>query len=98
MQCQFIRTDGFVQTVAKPLSIAEISLLIGADTLDTVNLRHLGAATRVMFVDDLGHSKGLPVNHKATDLYHANCKPGVQHVIRGHVVIVFDDDSGGPEL
>ena len=96
MQRQFIRTDGFVQTIAKPLSIREIGNLIGADTLDTVNLRNLGAPLRVMFVDDLGHPKGLPVNHKATDLYHANCKPGAGHVIRGHAVIVFDDDFGGP--
>lgn len=95
MQRQFIRTDGFVQAVAKPLSIAEISKLLGADTLDSVNLRHLGTPLRVMFVDDRGHEKRSPVNHKATDLYHANCVPGTQHVIRGNVVIVFDDDFGG---
>lgn len=34
---QNIRSDGFVQTIAQPLSIAQITKLIGADTLDTVN-------------------------------------------------------------
>lgn len=45
-----------------------------------------------MFVDDAGHAKGLPVNAKATELYHANCRPGTTHEIRGDVCIVLDED------
>lgn len=89
---QFIRADGFKQDVKQPLSMAEVHKLIGADTLDTVSLRHMGEPPHVMLVNDLGHSKGLPVNVEATKLYHANCVPGTQHQIRGNAVVVPDED------
>lgn len=47
---------------------------------------------RVMLVDDLGHSKGLPVNDAATELYHSVCRPGATWEIRGDVVIANDSD------
>lgn len=33
-----------------------------------------------------------PVNEAATQLYHANCKPGTKHKILGDVVVVPDED------
>lgn len=33
-----------------------------------------------------------PVNAKATELYHAVCKPGTTHQIVGDVAIVNDED------
>ena len=91
-----ILTDGsFVWTSQKP-TIGLIEKLIGADALDTVTLRRGGEAPGkpaiVMFVDDLGHSKQLPVNAKATEYYLSRCKPGTRHQIRGDVAIVNDED------
>lgn len=91
-----IRADGSEIPLPHAQDIAAIQRLIGADTLDIVQLRHLGAPRAVMFVDDVGHAKGLPVNPKATELYLANCRPGTTHQIRGDVAIVFDEDFGGP--
>jgi hypothetical protein len=34
----------------------------------------------------------LPVNQRATALYHATCKPGTTHEIVGDVAIMHDDD------
>jgi hypothetical protein len=87
-----IKADGTRRELTPPVSIQSIRVLIGADTLDTVNLRHLGYPMHVMLVDDLGHKKGLPVNVEATKLYHANCYPGTKHQIRGDAVVVLDDD------
>lgn len=75
-----------------PKTMAECHKLIGADVLDTVNLRHMGHPLHVMLVDDQGHSKRLPVNVEATRLYHKNCRPNTTHTIRGDVVVVPDDD------
>lgn len=85
-----LRTDGTQTTIgfAKPNLIRECEKLIGADVLDTVNLRD----GRVMLVDDLGHQKGLPDNAQATALYHAICRPGTTHRIVGDAVIARDKD------
>jgi hypothetical protein len=89
-----IRVDGTVEQLPDRVSIAEVERLIHANTLDTVKLRHLGPPLVVMFVDDLGHAKDLPVNPTATRLYWETCRPGTVHQIRGDVVIVLDDDYG----
>ncbi|MGH7462814.1 MAG: hypothetical protein ACREMA_17545 [Longimicrobiales bacterium] len=89
-----IRADGTETLLTSPQTIAQIEKLIGADTMDTVNMRDPGR--HVMLVDDLGHSKKLPVNQKATELYWSVCRPGTTHTIRGDVVIVPDYDFGGP--
>lgn len=86
------RTDGTTQDFDKPMTITECRKAIGADTLDTVQLRHLGYPRMVMFVDDAGHEKRMPVNEEATQLYWSNCKPGTTHQIRGDVVVVPDED------
>jgi len=92
---RLIRCDGTETNLDGPQSTttirALIRALIGADALDTVQLRHLGRGI-VMFVDDLGHSKNLPVNAKATELYLKNCYPGTTHQIRGSVVVTLDED------
>lgn len=87
-----IRTDGSEELLPNPIGIAEAQRLIGASTLDTVLLRHLGRPLQVMLVDDAGALTDKPVNPRATELYHANCRPGTTWPIRGDVVIVFDED------
>lgn len=89
---KLIRADGSTMALPKRQSMEWLRQLIGADTLDTVNLRHLGRPTHVMLVDDNGHAKGRPVNAEATRLYLANCRPGTVHEIVGDVVIVPDED------
>ena len=107
-----IRANGAVELLPNPVSFREIEKLIGATCTDSVRLRHLGPPTIMMIVDDNGYetravTKGnvttlvpikarKPVNDVATALYHANCVPGVTHQIVGDVVIVPDDDFGGP--
>ena len=88
MEMVIYRVDGTSQTVPDSGGYQgdTIRRLIGADSLDTVNLRD----GRTMYVDDLGHQKGLPVNQKGTQLYHAICRPGTTHVIVGDVVVVRD--------
>ena len=92
---KLIRTDGTEVELTGPHAIGDIEQLIGADTLDTVALRHLGNPLHMMLVDDAGHSKKLPVNEKATELYLENCRPHTFHKIRGDVVIVPDGDYAG---
>lgn len=92
MMRSLIKADGTQQELIGPHAIGDVRAMIGADTLDTVMLRHLGSPLRVMLVDDAGHKKKLPVNVEATKLYHANCVPGTVHAIRGDVVVLPDDD------
>lgn len=91
-----IKTDKTVTEIARGRSMSDLRNLIGADTLETVRLRHLGEPARVMLVDDAGYAKGLPVNTLATAMYLANCRPGTKHQIRGDVVVVFDADFAPP--
>lgn len=94
-QRRLIRADGTETVLDHPANVREVCRLIGADALDTVNLRHLGAPAWVMLVDDAGMIDGRPVNEKATALYHANCRPGTPHQIHGDVVVAPDSDFGG---
>lgn len=91
---RLITCDGTETPIEFSLTMNEIKHRIGADTLDTVQLRHLGAPAVVMLVDDRGHERRRPVNAKATALYLANCYPGTTHTIRGDVVIAPDSDFG----
>jgi hypothetical protein len=84
-----IRTDGTEEAhEAKVLNVRKIYGLIGADCLDTVNLRD----GRVMLVDDTGMIEGKLINAKATALYHSACVPGTMHQIHGDVAITLDAD------
>lgn len=89
---KLIRADGTTVDLARGKSLRELAALIGADTCDTVLLRHMGEPLHVMLVDDVGHMKNLPINALATELYLANCRPGTTHEIRGDVVVVPDFD------
>ena len=89
---KLIRADGTEFHLEGPHAMDDILTMIGADTLDVVRLRHMGNPVHTMLVDDDGHLKDLPINQKATTLYHANCKPGTTWPIRGDVVIVPDSD------
>jgi len=89
--------------------VHDIVLLIGAEILDTVNLRD----GRVMLVDDDGWesyplrtAQGIsliplklrkPVNPTASALYRAVRRPGVTHQIVGDVAIVQDREVADAE-
>jgi hypothetical protein len=92
---KLIRADGTEAELIGPHALDDVRQMIGADTLDTVALRHLGQPLHVMLLDDLGYAKQLPVNDKATELYLENCHPHVTHQIRGDVVVVPDGDYAG---
>lgn len=107
MKIEVIRADSAKEQheIVGPSVMAEIEKLIGADTLDIVNL-HDG---RVMIVDDNGYECDLvdrgaghfemvtrralkPVNADATKLYHGVCREGTTHQIVGDVAIALDAD------
>lgn len=81
------RTNGTREVVDLPANDMDaVAKAIGADVLDVVNLRD----GRVMFVDDLGHDKNLPVNRDGTALYWKVCRPGTTWEIVGDVAICQD--------
>lgn len=86
---KIIRADGTEIELPEKVSIGKACLLIDATFIDTVNLAD---GIHIMIVDDLGHRDVLPVNEKATQLYWEKCGCQVDHVIRGDVLIVPDDD------
>ncbi|WP_233854147.1 hypothetical protein [Paraburkholderia sp. HD33-4] len=95
MSRRLIRADGTETPIPLPMTIREVADLIGATTLDSVNLAH----GEVMILDDLGCERGLPVNATATAMYHARCVPGTTWPILGDVVIAPDADfapAAGP--
>ena len=87
---ELIRVDGTRETgcVDRGNWLKQIEQLISASCLDSVDLRD----GRIMFVDDLGYSRGPPQNTEATGLYHKICKPGTTHQIKGAEVIGRDED------
>lgn len=87
-----IRVDGTEEPLPHAVTMRRALDLIGADTIDTVSLKHLGHPLQVMLVDDVGMVDGKPINAKATELYHANCRPGNPYSIHGDVVVVYDED------
>lgn len=89
---KLIRVDGTEAELHGPHALRDVAAMIGAQTLDTVTLRHMGLPLHVMIVDDTGAIDGRPVNAKATELYHENCIAGTENAIHGDVVIVPDDD------
>lgn len=89
---KIIRVDGTEEPIEASKSVVALAKRIGAELIDTVQLRHLGSQGWVMLVDDTGLIDGKPINETATALYHCNCKPGTTHPICGDVVIVLDED------
>lgn len=94
---RIIRTDGTTEPIPFPPTIGYISDALGGVILGTVNLHHLGIPLQVMFVDDYGDEKKLPINAEATALYRANCRKGTDAAIRGDVAIVYDHDFSEDE-
>jgi hypothetical protein len=106
-----IRADGTQRELLAPVSLGDVHAMIGARSLDTVTLRHLGTPLHVMLVDDEGwacetvdHGTHVelrptqalkPINEVATQLYHANCVAGTTHQIAGDVVVLPDSDYRG---
>ena len=93
MRC-LIRTNGDHVDFHSPIGMNDARQMIGADTLSTVSLHHLGPPLHVMLIDDNAHNiKPLKnVNAEATALYWANCRPGTTHPILGDVLVVPDGD------
>jgi hypothetical protein len=84
MNVLILRVDGSEHS--GEMTREEMRKAIGADSLDGFDLRD----GRYVYVDDLGHAKRLPVNAKATALYHSICRPGTTWQIFGDVAIVRD--------
>lgn len=103
-----LRTDGSQEVIERKPTLDAISAIIGAETIDTVNIGRATGSDLVMAVNDRGHetkaverggvltlvpTKPLfPVNAAATALYLEICIPGTTHQIVGDVVIVRDRD------
>lgn len=85
---QLIKVNGDIVVIPEKLTIKAIEKLIGADCLDSFNLRD----GTCVFVDDSGYDKNLPVNQKATELYLSICRPGTTHQILGNAVLCPDED------
>ena len=90
MNVTIIRTSGTREQhdIPRHSAIREIRKLIGAECLDTVNLRN----GDVLLVDDTGMVDGRPVNPEATKLYHGVCRAGTVHCIHGDVAVARDAD------
>jgi hypothetical protein len=92
-QWKVARVNGIVEVNLGRPTIEAVCKAIGADTIDTVNLREGGRPTGVvMMVDDTGLVDGKPANPSATALYHSVCRPGTTHPICGDVALVNDAD------
>jgi hypothetical protein len=86
-----IRVDGTEEVhmlnPSESLMLREVAAQIGAQYLDSFSLRD----GRRVWVDDLGQSKGLPVNVKATALYWSICRVGTTYQIRGDVAVLNEE-------
>jgi hypothetical protein len=104
---EILRTDGRREEhdVGKHILLDWCKRMIGAEWIDTVNLRD----GRVMLVDDNGYETECvdqggghfwmrpvralkPTNQQATALYHGVCRPGTTHQIVGDVAVAWDAD------
>lgn len=89
---RLLRADGTSEDLPTPVGTRDIARMIGAETLSSVVLKHMGRPLHVMMIDDAGVGKALPINREASKLYWLNCVPGTTHPIRGDAVIVPDED------
>lgn len=90
---RLLRADGTSIELDRRHTIREIEALIGADVVDSRNLRDRDR--HVMIFDDLFLDKGLPMNENATTIFHA-AGFSLSQVICGDVVIVPDEDFACP--
>lgn len=89
---RLLRADGTSEDLPAPLDTRAIAKMIGASTLSSVVLKHMGRPLHVLMIDDAGDARALPINRTASKLYWLNCIPGTTHPIRGDAVIVPDED------
>ena len=84
-----VTTDGRLDLLTRPVDHAVARRLLNDATLDTasVTTAHSAPGELMMYVDDNGHAKELPVNPTATALY------GTGWPIRGDVVICHNHDQ-----
>jgi hypothetical protein len=101
MRAVVLRANGLKEehTIPKLNYMNTIQKMIGADSLDTVNVfknadigPQFTMRQPVMVLDDLGYQKELTTNVAATVLYLSICRPGTTHEILGDVVIIDDAD------
>ena len=88
-----IEPDGSTRNLHEPITAQAAARHIGTDVLDVARVRPERAENRrgvMMWVDDLGHTKGLPVNPVATQLY------GTGWPIVGTAVVFDDGDAELP--
>jgi hypothetical protein len=91
VRCVF-RTDGEVEMLEGPQTMAQIEALINCETCHTTLLSD---RMHVMIVDDAGYARGLPINKQATLLY-MHGRAGDPWMIRGDAVVVPDSDFAMP--
>lgn len=64
-----LRADGTQQIISHAVTMEEVQRLIGAESVDTVTMRHLGEPTHVMLVDDLGYEYEV-IDHGGGHIEH----------------------------
>lgn len=85
-----IRASGERAEFTRTLSMAEIKQLIGAEVLDSVNLKD----GHVLMIDDNGIAAQKPTNPGATFIYQ-KMKNSINKIY-GDAVIVWDNDYARP--
>ena len=89
-----LNADGHAQALDRPQTIEDVIHRIGTDPDLTLDVARVNTGDRtdrvIMWVDDDGHRKNLPVNAAATEMY------GTGWPILGDAVIVTDDKSPLP--
>lgn len=88
LQRQIIRSDGSDTLINWPMDIAAVGQLLDAQVL---NKRSLGNGM-VMFFDDDGDVKRLPINFAATFIFRKAWPYGIETQFRGDVVIMHEHD------
>jgi hypothetical protein len=87
---RLIRMDGRVERIDQKLTRVEIAKRLGAgriETLEVIQLKHLGEPRLVMYADDAAFSRGLETNPVGTALSAANVAPEEQKLIYGPVLV-----------
>lgn len=93
MKRYVIHPTGAVEALPGQLSYEAI-----ADLIDATLLNHFRLPDgRIVFVDESGHPKRLPLNPEATKLCQSAARPGTRNTIAGAAVVVpgtdFSDDD-----
>jgi|SRR5688572_18646771 len=86
-----IRVNGTVEEHNVPADsiFSEVERLINAQCLD-----HVTFSDKVLWVDDIGIAKNLPVNPEASKMYQSKCRPEVRSTcfLYGDAAITYESD------